>query len=72
MRRKGAPKPQWVAVKNVSTTGSTICGCIVGPFTNEHIAGAYCEEAVKGSLGYEKWFVRELLYPAELVTAKSR
>lgn len=58
------PDRQWVAVKNVSTVNSVICGCIVGPFDCEHKAGAYCALAVIGSLGYEKWFVRELQKPA--------
>ena len=55
----------WIAIKVVTTeNGSIIVGCSVGPFKTEGAAIGYAARAVVGSLGYEKWVVRELQKPA--------
>lgn len=58
---------KWTATKIVTReNGSTIIGCVVGPFDSEIDAVNYTTRAAVGSLGYEKWLVRELQPPAAL------
>ncbi len=56
----------WVAVKVVLAGAAPIIGCVAGPFDNRQAAEDYGEKAVYGSLGYERWIVRELEAPKEI------
>jgi hypothetical protein len=57
----------WAVIKIVDAGGADkIVGCMVGPFKTEHAAMIYAEKAVRYSLGYEKWIVKELQPPSDL------
>ena len=60
-------KHPYITIKIViAESGSLIIGCTVGPFESEKAAETYAAHAMVGSLGYEKWLVRELQVPASL------
>ncbi len=61
----------WIVLKTVKREdGSVIIGCSVGPFKKLCDAVAFSAAAEIGSLGYEKWLVKELLKPANIVRKK--
>ena len=53
----------WVVVKVIE---GRLIGCVVGSFETEQAAEEYAAKAVAGSLGYEKWLVKELQTPSQL------